>query len=755
MPESSIIGRRAPLNDGRGKITGSMRFLNNISLPGMLHARLVTSLYAHARILGIDKAQALAVPGVAAVITAADLPEIEPTNRNRLMLARDRVLFTGHPVALVLAQTEAAAQDGAALVMVDYEPLPAALDLEAAMAPGAPLVWPDGLPGASEDAAAHGAEAPAAESERRKGGNVAEHVHYSWGDIGRGFAEADAVVERTFTTPVVHQAYLETQGCVVQPDVLTGGANVWTSTQGPFFTRKTVAEVLDIPESDVRVQATPVGGGFGGKFTLYEPLVALAARKANRPVKLVLTRMEEMQAANPAPAMQVQVRLGLKRDGSLSALEGDIVIDCGCYPFSVVGLASMLLGSVYRFPNLNLHGSEVLTFKPSGGAYRAPSAPNVALALESAIDEACRQLGLDPLDVRLKNAAVPGDPRVGTKKPWPSIGLREVLQTLKDHPAWRDREAARAAGRGVGVAVGGWPGGTEPAAAACMLNRDGTLHLHLGTVDLTGTGTSFAQLAAEAFGLSPEAVRVVNSDTSAAPYAGGAGGSKTIYTVGPAVLQAAREARARALEVAASEFEADPADLEIVDGKVRVRGVPDKAIPLGDIASRTMTFGGRYAPVVGHGAHADTTQAPGFCAQLAEVEVDRDTGEVTVHRLVMVQDVGRAINPLMIEGQMMGGGMQGLGWALYERIAYDGSGQLLTGSLMDYTVPRINHAATQVETIIIEVPTDHGPLGARGVGEPPVIATAGAVANAIADATGARLTDIPFTPQRVAAALTR
>jgi CO/xanthine dehydrogenase Mo-binding subunit len=744
------VGRPTLLQDGRAKVTGTVRYATDLELPGMLYVRLVGSPYAHARLQTVDKSATEAVPGVVAVLTAADMPAIAPSGRAQLLLARDRVIFAGQPVALVVAESESAATEGAAQVLAGYEPLPAAVTLDQALAPGAPLVWPDGVPGESSEAGAHGADGDGDE-EKEEAGNVAGRHRFERGDVAGGFAAADLIVERTFTTSAVHQNYLEPHATVVQPDPAGPGVTVWTSTQGPFYVRETVASILEVPEADVRVVATPVGGGFGGKFILYEPLLALVARRLGRPVRLVLSRMEELQAATPAPGSRLHVKLGCRQDGTFTALAADLTFEAGCYP-SFHSLAALLLSSFYPVPNLDVRYTEVLTFKPSVGAYRAPGAPQATFALESMVDEAARQLGMDPFELRLKNAAQKGDP-MGNGRPWPGIGMRETLAALRDHPAWQEREQARAAGRGVGVAVAGWPGGTEPAAAACSLQRDGSLHIHVGSVDLTGTTTGFALLAAEAFGLEPERIRVISGDTANAPFAGAAGGSKITYTVGPAVFQAAEEARRQVLDIAAEEFEADAADLEIVDGKVQVRGVPDKAISLADIGTKTMQFGGKYAPVWGHGRHAVKAQAPGFCAQLAELSVDAETGEVTVHRLVLAQDVGRAINPPAIEGQMTGGAVQGLGWALYEGLRYSPDGQLLTGSWMDYAVARATQAAATIETVLVEVPSEQGPLGARGVGEPPVIATAAAVANAITDATGARLVDLPITPPQLIRAL--
>ena len=748
------IGRETRLQDGREKVTGSARYTPDIQLHGLLCARLVTSQLAHAQIRSIDTGAAQDLPGVVRVLTAADLPDIPPTGRHTLLLARDRVIFTGQPVALVLAESEAAAADGVEQVVVDYEPLPAATTIDQALAGDAPLVWPGGAPGDSEEAAAHGTDVGEGEAHAGPPSNVTSRREFCRGDVAQGFAEADVVVEATFSTPAVHQSSLETHAVVVQPDPAGEGATVWSSTQAPFYVQEQVAETLGVPATAVRVVPMTVGGAFGAKFLLYEPLAALAARLSGRPVALVLTRMEEMLAGVPAPPSRIHLKLGAREDGALLALEGEAVFDAGVYPGTPAGFVCTLIANSYRIPHVALEGVEVLTHKPSNGAYRAPGAPQGFFALESLVDEVARRLQIDPLALRLQNVSRPGDAMIQGRE-WPGMGSVEVLETLREHPAWKQRQKARQAGRGVGLALGWWPGGTEPAAAVCQLARDGRLQLHLGAVDLTGTSTGFAIMAGEAFGISPEEVKVIHGDTDSAPYAGGAGGSKITYTVGPAVIAAAREARAQVLEIAAEEFEIDPADLEIVDGAVQVRGVPDRSLPLADLAAKTMQFGGKYRPVLGHGRHAEARSAPAFCAQLAEVAVDEETGEVVVHRLVVVQDVGRAINPAGVRGQMMGGATQGLGWALCEDLAYDEAGQPLAATWIEYNVPHVDQVARKLETVIVEVPSEHGPLGARGVGEPPVIPTAAAVANAIADATGARVVDLPVTPSRILAAIGR
>ncbi len=754
MSDFSFVGKPTPMIDGGAKVTGNLKYTGDLKLAGMLHARFVLSSYAHANILGIDVEAALALPGVRQVLTAADLPDIAPSSRARLMLARDRVIFVGQPVAVVLAEDQASAADGAELVDVDYEPLDAATTMAAAMAEGAPLVWPTGIPTGAEDEAAHGADAGGdAEDEDEEASNIAGRTKIERGDVAAAFAEADIIVERAFDTPMVHQSSIETQGWVAQPNPVNGGLTMWGSIQSPFGVRLDVADTLGIPESDVTVYGMPVGGAFGAKFGLYEPMVALIAHTVKRPVSLILTRGEELLSTNPAPALRLSAKMGFKQDGSLLAMQALAMADTGIYPSGLGGFAAFQFANFYPCDNVLLESINVVTFKQSVGAYRAPTSPTAFMAAETLFDEAAAQLGMDPIELRLMNAAQAGDLMPDTSA-FPNIGMVQTLEAAREHPLWKNRAQSRAAGRGVGVAIGGWMGGLEPGAAACKLNRDGVLQVQIGTADLSGTPTSFALLAAEAYGIDPEQVRFVYSDTDSAPYGGGVGGSKTMYTLGSAVIRAAEDARRQTLAIAAEEFEVSAEDLEIVDGRVQVRGFPDRSIGLGALAAKTMTFGGRYEPVYGNGRQAITDRAPSFSAQVAEVEVDEETGEVNLVNLAVLQDVGCAINPLAVEGQMQGGAVQGVGWALYEEMRYDDSGQLLTGSWMDYVMPDAMQAAP-IQTQIIEVPSESGPFGARGVGEPPVIPTVAAIANAVADATGVRMTQTPMTAPRVLQALSQ
>ncbi|MCY4464912.1 MAG: xanthine dehydrogenase family protein molybdopterin-binding subunit [Chloroflexi bacterium] len=752
MSDFSFVGKPTPMIDGPAKITGNLKYTGDLKLTGMLHARFVLSTYAHATINGIDSSAALAALGVRSVLTADDLPNVVPSSRAKLMLARDRVIFVGQPVAIVLAETPAAAADGAELVEIDYEPLTAVTSMDAAVAEGAPVIWPQGIPTGAEDEAAHGADTGGeSETEEAEASNIAGKTHMQTGDIAAAFDKAAVVVERVFETPMVHQSSIETQGWVVQPNPVTGGATMWGSLQSPFGARQDVADVLGVPESDVTVYGMPVGGAFGAKFGLYEPLIALVAAKVGKPVSLILTRSEELLTTNPAPALRLHGKLGFAKDGTLLAMQSDVTADTGVYPSGLGGFAAMQFASFYPCENLLLESTNVVTNKQSVGAYRAPTSPTAFMAVETLFDEAAAELGMDPVELRLKNAARTGDPAPDGSEFAP-IGMVETLEAAKQHPLWQNRESARKQGRGVGVAIGGWMGGLEPGAAVCKLNRDGVLQVQIGTADLSGTPTTFAMLAAEAYGVAPDKVRFVYSDTDSAPYGGGVGGSKTTYTLGNAVIRAAEDARRQTFAIAAEEFEVSAEDLEIVDGRVQVRGFPDRSISLGEIAGKAMTFGGRYEPVHGSGSQAITDRAPSFCAQIAEVEVDEETGDVNLLNLAVVQEVGRAINPLAVQGQMQGGAVQGVGWALFEEMRYDDDGQLLSGSWMDYAMPDAVQAAP-IHTQIVEVPSRSGPFGARGVGEPPVIPTVAAIANAVAHATGVRMTQTPMTGPRVLEAL--
>jgi CO/xanthine dehydrogenase Mo-binding subunit len=749
---ANVVGQHVRRVDGEGKVIGATRYVEDMRVERMLHARLVLADRAHARIAHIDATAARAVPGCVGVVTIHDLPlkNYDLSDRLRSPLARDEVFFAGQPVAVVVAESAAAAADALERVRVDYEPLPLVLDPLVALDPQAPAARPH----PEDDSGAmalHSAVSDSGSTDGTGSPNVVNTVRYKRGDVAQGFAAAEVVVEETFTTAMVYQGYLEPHAALAIPEH-GGKVTIYTSTQAVFHVRDETAEALGLPAHHVRVVPLAVGGGFGAKLGLLEPLVAALALRFNRPVKLVRTRMEDLRSATPSPAARFEVKIGARRDGRLTALQARVIFDPGGYAGAPLAAACTLLGGIYRFPHLAIEGYEVVTNKLGQGAYRAPGAPQAMFALESLIDELARKLQLDPLAFRLQNAIDGGDP-MPNNRPWPPIGLRACLEALE--PYWKQPARAAGGGRvGRGLAVGGWFGGLEPAAASCRLNRDGTISVIVGAVDISGTSTGLAQIAAEVLGVDLRQVEVITSDSDSAPQAGGSSGSKVTYTVGQAVLRAAQDARDQILRIAAAELEAAPEDLELAQGHARVRGVPDKAISLAKIGAVSQRYSSRYEPVFGRGAMTTRTMAPGFAAHMVEVMADPDTGDVRPTRYVAVQDVGRAINPAGIEGQMHGGATQGLGWALYEQLAYDASGQLLSATLMDYALPTAE-MVPPFETCIVEVPAPEGPLGARGVGEPPVIPGAAAVANAVRDALGVRVTELPLTPERVWRALRR
>ncbi|HVA21945.1 MAG TPA: xanthine dehydrogenase family protein molybdopterin-binding subunit [Candidatus Micrarchaeia archaeon] len=731
-PLASGLG--APRLEGRGKVTGRLRYTDDLRLHGLCHVRLVVSDLPHARIVGVDAGPARSVAGVVAVVVGADLPTVSAPGPDQ-PLARDEVFYVGQPVAAVVAETESAAEDAAQLVAVRLEPLPFVVDPEAAMADGAPPVLGGDGPGAAE-AGVHGAVT--ADGDEPRPPNCAAATRIRRGDPEGALARAAVVVRGRYEVAAAHQGFLEphTVAAEVGPD---GVCTIWSPTQGAFLSRRITCEMLGWAESRVRVVPMPVGGGFGGKILLLEPLAALLADRVGRPVRLTLTRTEEFLLGRGGPGATIDLTLAAGPAGDLLALHGRVVFDCGAGSEEHAATALDLLASTYRIPDLDLLGYDVATHKTPATAYRAPAAPQAFFALESALDQLAAEAQLDPLELRLAHAPDAGDVRPDGRT-WPAIGLRACLERARDHPLWREPVPA---GEGVGLAVGCWGGGLEPAAAACRVERDGTLVLQLGASDLTGSHTTLAGLAAQAAGLTMDRVRVELGDTGSAPYAGVAGGSKTLYSVGPAVLQAGEAVRRQLLEIAAGELEAAVEDLELQDGVVVVRGSPAQRRTVAELAALAQRFGGRYPPVEALGRVAIRTQAPMFTVHLARAQVDRATGAIAVTGYAAVQDVGRALHPAEIEGQVHGGVLQGLGRALGEALVWDRDGQLRTASFADYLLPTIEQAPP-IAVELVEVPSPDGPMGARGVGEPPAIPGVAAVANAVYRATGVRLRTVPF-----------
>jgi CO/xanthine dehydrogenase Mo-binding subunit len=749
----TAVGKPVPRIDGVGKVTGQTIFADDMSFPHMLHAKILGSLHAHARIKSIDASAARKYPGVEAVITSADLPDynVNPSNRRGIVFAEDEVLFYGQPLAGVLASNPHVAEAALELIEVEYEPLPAVLDPLAAMEDGSPQVRSAVSDVDRSEEQGHVTIEAEQEEAEGKASNVASTINFNRGDVEAGFAEADVVIEHTWRSAMVHQSYIEPHSTIADYDS-SGELSVWTSTQAPFYIRDELSQTLGIPESKIRVTATEVGGGFGGKIYLTELITAALAVAVKRPVKYIMSRKEDMLAATPAPFAHVELKTGMKSDGSLVALKAKLVYDSGAFPGAPVMPGCLFVGGYYKCPNLQIEGFEVLTNKVSVGALRAPGAHNATHAIESHMDIMAQELGLDPIEVRMKNAVEEGD-LLPSGQPYPRIGLKDCLQAISESEVWkRRRTITDTPNRGVGMAVGGWIGGLQPASAMVALNSDGTIDVTVGSADISGTNTSFQQIAAEVLNVPLSSVAVTYGDTKTAPYAGMSAGSKTTYTVGKAVQLAAEDAKRQILDIAARRFEASPDDFELADAEVHLSGDADKVITFARLGKMTTNFGARFAPVVGRGTMNTRQSAPGFSTQAAEVEIDPDTGEVTVHGYAVVQDAGFAINPLSVEGQMQGGASQGLGIALSEEMQYDDQGRLLNANLLDYRLPTTQDLPP-IEAIIVEVPSEEGPYGARIIGEPSIVPGGATVANAVADAIGVRVTEIPITPERVLRAL--
>lgn len=734
----NVVGKRLPRYDGADKVTGKAIFGPDVNLPGMAHGFILRSPHAHARILNIDTSRAAALPGVYAVVTAMDLPgaaerlaqgaESDLGHKYACdnTLASDKVLYTGHAVAAVAARTRALSEQAAALINVKYEVLPAVTDVLDAMAEDAPLLHEHmhtrSLAGTSE-----------------KPSNVASHFQHVAGDPAQGFAEADVIVERAFRTATVHQGYIESHASTATWSA-DGNLTIYTTTQGTFAVRDQVTAQLQLPMSQVRVVPTEVGGAFGGKNTGYvDVAAALLARKARRPVKIEMPRADVFLATGPSSGAFFRIKMGATRDGRLTAAKAELFYEAGAYPGSPVGSGANVLFGPYVIPNGQIDGYDVVVNRPKISSYRAPGGTPANFAAETVIDELAEKLGMDPIEFRLLNHAKAGDERVngGTHG---NIGGIEVLEAAKASDHYNT--PLEGPNRGRGVAHAFW--GNWGARSSCTIgvNADGTVSLITGSVDLSGTRTTIAMQAAEALAIPPEKIKPSVGDTDAIGYSDVSAGSRTTYATGIAAVTAAKDVIAKMRERASSIWEV-PADTVSYDAGV-FTSTEDAELrfTFDELAELLPQTGGA---VIGVGNVDVEKWGAGFSTQIADVEVDPETGKVKLLRYTVVQDVGQAVHPTMVEGQMQGGATQGIGWALYEGYVYNDEGQMLNANFLDYKLPTALDLP-MIETVIVEVPYPEHPFGVRGVGEPPIIPPPAAIANAIYRAVGVRPDNLPMTP---------
>lgn len=754
--EFSVLGKPTPMVDGPVKVRGAAEYAPDIVLPRMLIGKVLRSPHAHARIRAIDVSLARRHPGVKAVLTIDDIPQAKwgHENNDQTTLAKDKVRFVGEEVAAVAAVDEETALEALDLIRVDYEPLPYVLDPLEALGPGAPQLH-DGWPG-----------------------NLAAETHIARGDVEAGFREAAAVYEETFRTTVQYQAFMEPIGSVAAVDP-TGKVTVWASTQSVYFTRSRIAKALGASESRVRVIQPFVGGGFGGKLN-DDPnaqLCALLAVAAGRPVKLVNTRTEEFLASRPRTACVIRIKLGVRKDGTICAKETDIVTDNGAYTgrsAKIMNITAMRMDNAYRMQNLRTRARLAYTNKLPTGAFRGMGNPQMIFPFESALDHLAGRIGMDPVEIRLVNAVRTGDVsvhgwRIG------SCGLAECIRFVAEGSGIRDKRARAVNGgktrRGVGIAnaihVSGnrhytnWDG----ASATVKMNQDGRVNLIIGEGDIgQGASTVLTLICAEEMGLRLRDIEVSKPDTDLTPMCMGAFASRLTIVAGNAVKKAAAEAKKKLLEAAGEMMEADPADLEIRDARVFVRGAPDRGLSVAEVCKDGLFRQGGEPIAVSASVDNPTEMAdpvtrygnpsPGytFCSQAAEVEVDTETGQVKVLGFWVADDVGRTLNPLTAEGQIQGAVMQGMGYAMYENWVVD-AGQVVNGNFADYTLPKAECLPQRVESALIESIEPNGPFGAKGASETAIDPVAAAIGNAIYDAVGVRLTSLPFTPEKVLAAL--
>ena len=751
-----VVGTRPIRHDGADKVTGQAKYGADIILPGLLHGKILRSPHAHARIKSIDTSKAEAAPGVHAVVTSADWEQ--PTGKvedlaegsihnlrfmSNNILAYGKVLYKGHAVAAVAAANPHQAEEALALIDVDYEVLTPVHNFREAMKEGAPLLH-ERLETLSDPGLRAGGYK--SDEDTAKGSNVANHFEFRVGDVEKGFQEADVIVEKETNTAAVHQGYIEphTGTAMWQPD---GSLTVWSSTQGHFNARDLLSRLLNMPVSKIKVIPMEIGGGFGAKGILYsEPVAALLAGKAGRPVKVTMSRTEVFEASGPTSATNIKIKVGATNNGKLVAGEAHLIYESGAFPGSPVpGGCNCIMGP-YDIPNTYLEGSDVLVNHPKSAAYRAPGAPAAAFAMETAIDELCEKLGMDPLEFRLLNSAKEGTRRA-TGPLMPKVGLVETVQAAKDHPHYGT--PLEGPYRGRGVASGFWGNGTGPASAMAMVNTDGTVSLVEGSADLSGTRVAFAQQLAEVLGIPAEEIKPTVGDTESIGFTSNSGGSGATFKSGWAVYEAGQDVKRQMIQRAAKIWDIPEEDVEYTDGVLQHKSDTELKLTFRQLAARQNATGG---PITGRAGVNPGGAGPCLATHIVDVEVDPETGKVEILRYTAVQDAGKAIHPGYVEGQIQGGAVQGIGWALNEEYFFNGQGHMANATFVDYRMPTALDLP-MIDTVIVEVPNPAHPFGVRGTGEVPIVPPLAAVSNAIYHAVGVRVNELPMSPGAVLEAM--
>ncbi|UWS09600.1 xanthine dehydrogenase family protein molybdopterin-binding subunit [Phaeobacter inhibens] len=736
------VGTRPNRPDGLDKVTGKARFGADVTAPGMLFGAILRSPHAHARIKQIDTSKAEALADVKAIVTRADFcdaikpaPGLEGEQWNVLenVMAGDTALYDGHAIAAVAATSALAARDALKLIEVEYEVLPHVTDVDKAMAQDAPVI----REGAADYSVPDGMHP-----------NVVRYHESGHGDVEAGFATADLVVEEHFVTEATHQGYIEPHACLAQLGQ-DGKGELWCCTQGHWYVQKNCAALLGIETSQLRVTASEIGGGFGGKTTVFiEPVALALSRKANRPVKLVMSRPEVFRATGPTASTSMDIKIGMKADGIITAAQGTFRLQGGAFPGAPADMTAMCAFAPYDLQHVQQVGYDIMSNRPKQAAYRAPGSPMAAYAVESVIDELCRKLDLDPVDVRLKNAAREGT-RASYGPKFERIGLVETLEAAKAHPHY---SAPLKPGQGRGISCGFWFNHGGETSVSLSLSEDGTCQISVGTPDIGGSRASMALMAAEVLGIPYESIRVTIADTATLGYNDVSHGSRVTYASGLATIKAAEDAVTKLSKRAAAKWGIPEDAVKWEDGHAVPSG-PNAGnfdpLPLAEI---TRDMGQTGGPISGHFEATPEGAGVSFATHIVDAEVDPETGKTAVTRYTVIQDAGKAIHPTYVEGQFQGGAVQGIGWALNEEYIYGEDGRLQNAVFLDYRIP-VASDLPMIDTVIVEVPNPGHPFGVRGVGETSICPPLAAIANAVSAAAGVRLHALPMSPPRILAAL--